>query len=634
MPAAYKAGQKYGDTGAFDSWIRSKGLDDRGAYLLRRLEKEFERGVIDGEGTSGPAPVAGGSGAGSGAGPSMNLLDQIAKGQGAKSFKSLSREQQEVVRRLAEHVKENPGMRHHLRSLTRLPHEAAGQVRDTLRSGLTWYDRVTGIPSRVGHRIVGNPSPDELAQSYEEHLGLTTSQEFQEAGPEEQAAMMTGMDMSELGEERNMHEHHEHCGCLQNPPHPMMLTVGKQMSLTPPHPADNYNLVGPFKFVPKYTPVRVQERGRGGHRFLVHGEYFGSLFWGWVEKEDLQKFDPGDPDLRNNPRRPAASGRYLPPGTKVIINDNMRINAPATIVKWGQRVHPLYKTPETALVRMERTGSLQEVGLWAIAPAEGGFPKGSSYSPNPMGRRGRRNPESSADYDWNSAEASAFLDTLSDAKLSKRLALVRKQIEIAYRKQDEPVLRNLQEQEEAVIQARLRKPLGRGKRNPESSADSMFRSFHGYDPEQDTIIEEEEHFHEHLASLGDLSALEIITPTNLKVQIGFSDHKPILASNEDGTQLYIEGGDQEINLRTLKMDGKKWLKESMVLGDIETITYDTEKTFDDREPVSYYHHFTEDEPGEPLPQLVYNTVNKKMSIVGGKYYIKQPLVGVSPGIEN
>ena len=50
--------------------------------------------------------------------------------------------------------------------------------------------------------------------------------------------------------------------------------------------------------------------------------------------------------------------RYLPAGTRVVINDSQRLNAAGEIVAWAHQKHALYGHAEAALVRMSRFGNL------------------------------------------------------------------------------------------------------------------------------------------------------------------------------------------------------------------------------------------------------------------------------------
>lgn len=176
----------------------------------------------------------------------------------------------------------------------------------------------------------------------------------------------------------------------------------------------------------------------------------------------------------------------------------------------------------------------------------------------------------------------------------------------------------------------LRNMQRNSRRNPESGADRMYEIFHGRPPQTDVIVEEEIHEHEHLATLGPLVSLKVETRSGYSVEIGWDDEDfhPYLACNEQGNQLYIEGGDQSIDLASFKMDGAKWLKDMMVIGDLVETTYRTEKDFDNFESIDYYHANGE-ESGE-VPQLIYDPNSKadkdskpgKLYIAGGKYRIE------------
>ena len=177
------------------------------------------------------------------------------------------------------------------------------------------------------------------------------------------------------------------------------------------------------------------------------------------------------------------------------------------------------------------------------------------------------------------------------------------------------------------------------KTNPEADAAAMFEAFHGRPSDRILEITEEIHEHEYLAELGTLVSFAIETPTGLRAELEFTSDAPKLASNEEGSQLFVVAGKQSVNLKPLKMDGD-WRKESMVLGWIWVLTYNTEKDFDKFESIDYYHKLSEEERGsvekrrKTLPVLRYDTVNEKLHIDGGKYRIKKPLIGTSPGIEN
>ncbi len=169
------------------------------------------------------------------------------------------------------------------------------------------------------------------------------------------------------------------------------------------------------------------------------------------------------------------------------------------------------------------------------------------------------------------------------------------------------------------------------------------------------------HEHEHLAAVGDLAECWIVTPTGLLVQLAFEENdRPILAINEEGSQLYIEGGDQSVALADSEMDGENWQKDRMVLGtfaepsdelekeqrkllekgekyDPWNLAYVTQKDFDQFETIQYQHDLGEgnskrDRKESPL--LAHDPVNEQLYIEGGQYIVNQPVFGTSPGIEN
>lgn len=108
----------------------------------------------------------------------------------------------------------------------------------------------------------------------------------------------------------------------------------------------------------------------------------------------------------------------------------------------------------------------------------------------------------------------------------------------------------------------------------------------------------------------------------------------LLASNEKGTQLFLVGGDQSVDIDSFKLKGAEAEHESIVLGSVQQITYHTSKIFEGkREEFDYFHHFSEDTKG-PLPTLRYDAVNEKLYLDGGCYKINKPWMSTSVGIED
>ena len=192
----------------------------------------------------------------------------------------------------------------------------------------------------------------------------------------------------------------------------------------------------------------------------------------------------------------------------------------------------------------------------------------------------------------------------------------------------------------------------RVKRNSESGAAKFYEKFHGAPSTEEIIVENEIHEHEHLGVIGLLVAMVVDTPLGERATITFesfgSEQSPWLCSSEDGCQLFIEGGNQALDLKALGMDGEDWYKERMVIGTFSppesgrkwNLSYLTSKDFDRFEPIEYQHDLGEANEGEPKsmrrepPVLEYEPLNRLLFISGGQYKIGLPLFGTSPGIEN
>ena len=209
----------------------------------------------------------------------------------------------------------------------------------------------------------------------------------------------------------------------------------------------------------------------------------------------------------------------------------------------------------------------------------------------------------------------------------------------------------------AAVDQEIKKAYARGnpkRQNSAAASDRMYQSFHGRAPEGEVIVEDEEHVHENLAVLGLLMEMRIDCVTGIEATLSFEDDPPFLCSSEDGAQLYIEAGGQNLDLKALGFDDKKWIKDRMVIGRFSppsgrgqkwNIGYQTEKEFDNFETILYQHDLGEEtsvkgktkrvaEEDRVRPLLEYEPRNQKLFITGGQYTIKQPFLGTSPGIEN
>ena len=182
----------------------------------------------------------------------------------------------------------------------------------------------------------------------------------------------------------------------------------------------------------------------------------------------------------------------------------------------------------------------------------------------------------------------------------------------------------------------------RNRRNPSGDASAMYESFHGAPPSETLEITQTEHVHSHLAALGDLVLIDVklsggknkgaSATINAPDPARSTDEQIVrVCSNESGTQLYLVGGDQALDLKQLgfreqfdvKHDGETFdateYKDLMVIGEITKLTYRTAKSFDNFEEVDYFHKLGEDT--RVRPTLLYDTMNDCMKIAGGEYHI-------------
>jgi hypothetical protein len=188
------------------------------------------------------------------------------------------------------------------------------------------------------------------------------------------------------------------------------------------------------------------------------------------------------------------------------------------------------------------------------------------------------------------------------------------------------------------------------RRNPEDAARELSERFTGLPADKTTIVETLVHVHENLTALGDLVEFKLIT-LNQKPQdltVSFKGNLPKLSSNEEpaeyGTQLYIEGGDQELDLDALGFSDPAWHKEKMNLGILYEITYETKKKMDGGKTVAYFHGLGEEDMKKSRnkpklgiqPTLVYHPpmdeagehFPARMEIVGGRYNLLEAERGI------
>ena len=162
----------------------------------------------------------------------------------------------------------------------------------------------------------------------------------------------------------------------------------------------------------------------------------------------------------------------------------------------------------------------------------------------------------------------------------------------------------------------------RKRRNPsaeEEAAAELSEEFHGRPAEKVTDLVREEAERYALAELGRLMELHVILPSGRSVVLEFSRRRPRLCASPDGGQLYLEGGDQAVDLDTLGL-AKALPKDHVEIGAVHRIVYRTSKAFHSFEPTDYVHQFAE--RGGQLPTLGYDVLNKRLYLIGGIYQVR------------
>ncbi|MFB3813420.1 MAG: hypothetical protein ACE14L_04850 [Terriglobales bacterium] len=187
---------------------------------------------------------------------------------------------------------------------------------------------------------------------------------------------------------------------------------------------------------------------------------------------------------------------------------------------------------------------------------------------------------------------------------------------------------------EAAGQQRLFNPRRRSRRNPggQAAAAELYEQFHGAPATEVIEVLEADDVPadvlakvasmippEDYAMLGALVKLEIRGGKGSDaVEIEFrQNEQPKLVSNPEGTQLYFEGGNQDVSALLTATQRKKRLVD---LGECTQLEYHTRKAADGFRAVTYYHELGE-ETGE-RPRLMFHTQSKRLYLVGGAYQVK------------
>jgi hypothetical protein len=167
----------------------------------------------------------------------------------------------------------------------------------------------------------------------------------------------------------------------------------------------------------------------------------------------------------------------------------------------------------------------------------------------------------------------------------------------------------------------------RGMRNPVSlergaaRAVALYEEFHGASPEEIVRVQESDCQRQVYTGLGTLTEL-VIDARSGKCKIGFPAEDGVqLASAPGGQQLYLIGGNQNIDSQLDKFDTDA-TKDFVELGAAVKITYRTRKRIDNFDLVDYWHQAGE-ETNEP-PYAFYDHLRKRIFLVGGRYRVEAP----------
>lgn len=184
------------------------------------------------------------------------------------------------------------------------------------------------------------------------------------------------------------------------------------------------------------------------------------------------------------------------------------------------------------------------------------------------------------------------------------------------------------------IHRRAKKSLHRHRRNSElSQARQLFRRFHGKDFSGVVSMQRSAKARSEYTALGPLVAIGIDAPTFDEAGPPTPDEVvdrwerlphlrfpkgALLGSSPDGKQIYVLGGDQEVDLSRFDTDSGK---DYVDLGDATFIVYDARKA-PSFEVTSWVHTFGEE--GGERPRLIYDKLNREIHFAGGSYKVKAP----------
>lgn len=150
--------------------------------------------------------------------------------------------------------------------------------------------------------------------------------------------------------------------------------------------------------------------------------------------------------------------------------------------------------------------------------------------------------------------------------------------------------------------------------NSLSGAAALSESWHGRGVTKVSEVREKVHVRTSLADLGALEELVIDRPG--KNTLNFSKGVRLAAAppgpDNISRQLYFIGGDQSIDVDEAR--------DFLCVGEVVSITYWADKHHLQEERSRPWEHHFGDEGGD-RPTLIYDRLNKRLSLTGGSYYI-------------
>ena len=180
------------------------------------------------------------------------------------------------------------------------------------------------------------------------------------------------------------------------------------------------------------------------------------------------------------------------------------------------------------------------------------------------------------------------------------------------------------------------------RKNPADKAAEAFREFTGRDSTETIKVTKQIHFHHHLFEVGKLRKLVIetvdgryrVTLSKMGGAILAANEAAILDSLQNGrklTQLFVEGGDQQVDLRQFGIDPKN-AHELETLGRATLIDYHQVKDHlgDEGGDATYRHKFRQTRIGDrhvtlrvaKYPDVIYRVLDEQLEFSGGSYEIR------------